>query len=265
MKIVSWNCQGGFREKYKNIERLEADIYVIQECTDPEASRGTKYEDYCDFAGEKGKDYYWIGDEPSEEVKSPKGLGIFIKNDIETELISNFYPDFKFFQLIKVKNSFNLMGVWAMPKYVEMIHDFFDANEDIFDENLIMCGDFNSNHRFNYKHRKKDENGIAKDHDYLEEKLNGKGLYSVYHKLTNEKNGKESRFTFFQAKHLNYPFYLDYVYAGEEIIDNAELLALYKRNHKKIPNKFEILDHSEWTKKSDHLPVVLEIGDKLFE
>ena len=108
MKIVTWNCQGGFREKFEHIKLLKADIYVIQECTDPEASRGTEYEDYCKFAGEKGKDYYWIGNEPSEEVKSPKGLGIFVKNGLETELINNFYDDFKFFQLIRVKNSFNL-------------------------------------------------------------------------------------------------------------------------------------------------------------
>ena len=168
MKIVTWNCQGGFREKFEHIKLLKADIYVIQECTDPEASRGTEYEDYCKFAGEKGKDYYWIGNEPSEEVKSPKGLGIFVKNGLETELINNFYDDFKFFQIIRVKNSFNLMGVWAMPKYVEMIHDFYDANDDIFDENLIMCGDFNSNKRFNYQHTKKDKDGNAKNHTNLD-------------------------------------------------------------------------------------------------
>ena len=263
MKIVTWNCQGGFREKFKHIELLDADIYVIQECTDPEASKDTKYKDYYEFAQEG--DYYWIGDEPSEEVKSPKGLGIFVKNGIETELKSNFYDDFKFFQLIRVKNSFNLMGVWAMPKYVEMIHDFFDVNEELFNENLIMCGDFNSNQRFNYKHTKKDENGNAKNHTNLDKKLNGNGLYSVYHKLVNETNGKESRFTFFQAKHLNYPFYLDYVYAGEKIIDKTELRALYKREHDNIPNKFEILDRYEWVKISDHLPVVFEIDETLFE
>ena len=142
---------------------------------------------------------------------------------------------------------------------------FYDANDDIFDENLIMCGDFNSNKRFNYKHTKKDKDGNAKNHTNLDKKLECKGLYSVYHKLTKENNGEESRFTFFQGRHLNYPFYLDYVYASEKIIDKTELLALYKREHDDIPNKFEILDRYEWMKLSDHLPVVFEIDETLFE
>ena len=32
MKIISWNANCKFREKYKDIAKLEADIYVIQEC-----------------------------------------------------------------------------------------------------------------------------------------------------------------------------------------------------------------------------------------
>lgn len=53
-----------------------------------------------------------------------------------------------------MNDSFNLLGVWAMSKYVEMIHDYFDANEDLFNENLVMCGDFNSNEVFNNHHPK---------------------------------------------------------------------------------------------------------------
>ena len=35
MKIISWNCNGKFREKFKDIIEEDADIYVIQECEDP--------------------------------------------------------------------------------------------------------------------------------------------------------------------------------------------------------------------------------------
>lgn len=128
-----------------------------------------------------------------------KGLGIFAKENVKLEKIEGLDEDFKNFIPLRVNDSFNLLGVWAMPKYIEMIHDYFDANhEKLFDENLIMCGDFNSNAVFNPKHRAKDKNGNAKDHTNLDVKLNSKGLYSLYHKLSSEENGKESKFTFFQ-------------------------------------------------------------------
>lgn len=223
IKIVSWNCNGKFREKFKEIIEEDADIYVIQECENPAESTD---DDYKEFAGEN---YFWKGH------LHYKGLGIFPGEGVEMEKIET-NGDFDHFLAFRVNDSFNLLGVWAMPKYVEMIHDFFDANEELFDENLIMCGDFNSSVVFNGHHPK------AKNHTVLDEKLQSKNLLSVYHDLTGEEQGREKSMTFYQTRHLNYPFHLDFVYAGENVV--KELV---------------ILDHYKWITLSDHLPLVFKI------
>ena len=56
MKIIFWNVNGKFREKFTSIIEEDADIYVIQECENPEE---TKINEYKDFAGEN---YFWTGD-----------------------------------------------------------------------------------------------------------------------------------------------------------------------------------------------------------
>lgn len=223
LKIVSWNCNGKFREKFKEIIEEDADIYVIQECENPDESND---EDYREFAGDN---YIWTGH------LHYKGLGIFAKEDVKIEKLE-YGGEFEHFILVKVNDSFNLLGVWAMPKYVEMIHDFFDANEDLFNENLVMCGDFNSNVVFNNHHPK------AKNHTELNRKLESKNLISVYHDLTGDEQGGEKSKTFYQARHLNIPFHLDFVYAGENVV-----------------KEFNILDHYKWITVSDHLPLVFKI------
>ncbi|MBR5502884.1 MAG: hypothetical protein IKV87_00305 [Methanobrevibacter sp.] len=223
IKIVSWNCNGKFREKFSEIIEEDADIYVIQECEDPSQS---SEEEYREFAGEN---YIWTGH------LHYKGLGIFAGEDVKLERI-DVKGQFEHFIMVRVNDSFNLLGVWAMPKYVEMIHDFFDENEDLFDENLVMCGDFNSNVVFNYHHPKK------KNHTELHKKLESKNLVSVYHDLTGDGQGEEKAMTFYQARHLNNPYHLDFVYAGENVV-----------------KEFEILDFYKWITLSDHLPLVFKI------
>lgn len=230
MKIISWNCNGKFREKFKDIIEEDADIYVIQECEDPLKAKSDEYKEFA------GDNYFWTGG------GKDKGLGIFAKDDVVLEKIPDVNEDdFSNFIALKVNDSFNLLGVWAMPPYVEMIHDFFDVNRSLFDESLIMCGDFNSNSIWDKEHRTKDNEGNPKDQTNLNRKLEACNLISVYHNLNDEKQGKESGKTFYLYRHLDKPYHIDYVYAGEGTI-----------------NDLEILDAEEWIKLSDHIPLVFE-------
>lgn len=259
MRIVSWNCGGKFREKLpliadvKSDFYINADIYVIQECENPNDEEHSKYKEYKEVVEDNFQFVDWVGD------IHYKGLGIFARTANLEKIETN--KEFKHFMAFKVKNSFNLLCVWAMPKYVEMIHDFFDDNcenenyKKLFNENLIMCGDFNSNKVFNGHHPK------DKNHTKLNEKLEEKHLKSVYHTLTGDKHGEESQATFFQARHLNQPYHLDYFYLSEKLIGNTSLMRNDKKVKKDLPNGFEILDKGQWISLSDHLPVVFEIGE----
>lgn len=54
MKIVSWNCNGKFREKINFVKELDADIYVIQECENPIFCSNNDYKNFT-------SNYFWTG------------------------------------------------------------------------------------------------------------------------------------------------------------------------------------------------------------
>jgi exonuclease III len=71
MKIVTWNCNGAFRKTYQEIEKLDADLYVIQKCENPEHVKG----EYKNWPG----NYVWYGE------NQHKGIGIFAQTGIEIQ------------------------------------------------------------------------------------------------------------------------------------------------------------------------------------
>jgi hypothetical protein len=114
MKILNWNCDGGFftKGKYKSILKYDADIMIIQECSDPEKSINDDYE--------KGNPHYkkvevkyfielypnpkWLSDYKICEIKmddkdkekkhkdklGQEGIAIFAKKDLFLER-NNFF------------------------------------------------------------------------------------------------------------------------------------------------------------------------------
>jgi hypothetical protein len=53
MKIIEWNCQGAFRNKYERIMALEPDILIVPECE-------SKHK-FGDIIPEPS-DFFWYGD-----------------------------------------------------------------------------------------------------------------------------------------------------------------------------------------------------------
>ena len=220
MRIISWNCNGKFREKFKFIAKENADIYVIQECENP-----SKYpKEFKNFY----PTYTWYG----ERVN--KGLAIFVKDNVTMK--ENDWPFYclRHFISVKINDTFDLVGVWASSPYIEEYYIYQAININKYSENTILIGDFNSNAIWDKMHSKRNHSEVVKQ-------LYNKNILSAYHYFSKEKEGEETKPTFYLYRHMDKPYHIDYCFG----------------NPRKFKS-FTILDNT-WLQYSDHLPILLEI------
>lgn len=224
MKIVSWNCNGKFREKYKKIRELEADIYVIQECETPEKYGDDEFKKFV-------ANGFWVEGIPY------KGLLVFSPHsDIKLEKLDWPGSEKRYFLPVRVNDKFTLLGVWACDPYIEEFYDYKELVVDKLDDNIILIGDFNSNTVFDKEHKR-----VGKTHSLVVEQLREKGIEDIYHHLKGEEQGKETVPTFFLYRHLDLPFHIDHCFSNPKNVSSLKIHTRY-----------------DWLYKSDHLPLEIE-------
>ncbi len=233
MKIISWNCNGAFRKKFEIVSNLDADIYIIQECEDPARTNHDNYKDWS-------KNRLWIGDSKN------KGLGIFAKSHVDLELLnwSNTFQDHsvKYFLPCLVNNDFQLLGVWTHRNnspnfgYMGQFWKYLQTNSEYIG-NSIIAGDFNSNAIWDQWDRWWNHTDVVKI-------LKEKDIDSIYHILTGEEQGQETKPTFWLQKKEEKPYHIDYFFLSKK----------YQQ-----PKNFEIEERTNWIEFSDHVPLILEI------
>ena len=221
MKIVSWNCNGKFREKFQYILELNADIYIIQECENPAESTCIEY---IGFA----KNYLWVGEHKN------KGLGVFAREGVS--IVENSWQKFclRNFLSVRVNNSFDLVAVWACYPYIEEYYIYQSINIANYNENTIIIGDFNSNSVWDKKH-------YTRTHGAIVQQLNEIGICSAYHYYTHETQGCETTPTFYLYRRLDKAYHIDHCFTAVKNIHN-----------------YRVLNNSRWLEKSDHVPILLE-------
>ena len=221
MKIVTWNCNGKFREKFRDIHTLDADIYVIQECENPAESTNVEYKKFA-------QNYLWIGEHKN------KGLGVFAKSGIS--LTENDWPKYclRNFLSIRVNEAFDLVAVWACKPYIEEYYIYQSINISNYNKNTIIIGDFNSNAIWDKKH-------CTRTHSAIVQQLDKIGLCSAYHYQTNEAQGNELTPTFYLYRHPDKGYHIDHCFISSKNLRN-----------------YCILQSVDWLEKSDHIPILLE-------
>lgn len=221
MRIVSWNCNGKFREKFCDILLLDADIYVIQECENPAESTCAKYRDFA-------QNYLWTGENKS------KGLGVFARKNIN--ITENKWSKFclRNFLSIKVNDTFDLLAVWACKPYIEEYYIYQSINISNYNESTIIIGDFNSNAIW-------DKNHYTRTHSAVVQQLNAIGMCSAYHYKNNVEQGSKTEPTFYLYRHSDKGYHIDHCFTAAKNIQD-----------------YRVLHSLDWLKKSDHVPILIE-------
>lgn len=233
MKILSWNCSGAFRKKYKFINKFEADILIIQECENPlEVDYEKELFDEYPF-------YIWTGDNKN------KGLGLFSKYKLKDNEWKN--QNTKYFISCDVNNAFNLLGVWCHQansptfQYIGQLWKYLMINKNkIRSRDIIIGGDLNSNSIWDVWDRWWNHSDVVKE-------LKNLNIKSLYHHFYKEKQGEEHIPTFYHTKNNDKGYHIDYFFASSKFAKNIK--------------DFCIEEFSEWKQFSDHIPIIVEISE----
>lgn len=228
MKIVSWNACCRFRDKFKGVLELGADIYVIQEYEKPSDKHGQEYISLT-------KNGFWIGD------LNYKGLMVFSSNpDIKLERLNWEDGGKRFFLPVKVNDEFSFVGAWACDPYCEELQDWVETVYDKLTANTVIIGDLNSNVVLDPKHIRKNGKSFRKVLDLL----TPKGLTDIWHYHKKEEQGKETVPTFYLYRHLDKPYHIDHCFASPDLVESIKIYARW-----------------QWLSLSDHLPIEIGVSD----
>ncbi|MFC1719907.1 endonuclease/exonuclease/phosphatase family protein [Pseudomonadota bacterium] len=250
MKLVSWNCNGALRKKTASLDAIDADIFVIQECENPDTST-TQYKQW---AG----DYLWVG------TNKNRGLGVFArKQNVLTELdwrgehvfkgsVSNHRSltwsssDLQSFLPCKINGKFTVVGVWTKQnsspnfRYIGQFWKYLQVNKQrLSGHKTILCGDFNSNTIW-------DEPDRWWNHSDVVSELDEMGIHSIYHSQSGFPQGQERTPTFYMHRKLEKPYHIDYAFVSHDLLGGSMI---------------EFGNPHEWLAYSDHVPLFIEVGE----
>ena len=225
-----------FRKKASLILAHKPDIAIIPECEHPDK---LKFEPGVPIP----TDIYWFGSNQN------KGLGIFSYSNYKFQISHLHDPRFRIILPLIVKNKskeFTLLAIWANNpqdkgyQYVGQVWKAINFYSDLLNrKRTILVGDFNSNTIWDKPRREGNHSTVV---DFLKTK----GIHSTYHEFFKQKQGQEKHNTLFMYRHKDKSYHIDYCFASADLI-------------KKLAS-VEVGEHSNWSKHSDHTPLIVSFN-----
>lgn len=227
-----------FRKKAEFILTYEPDILIIVECEHP---------DKLLFPVDTPKPTasLWFG------KNQHKGLAIFSYGDFRFKVLEDHNDNFKMIIPIEVTGGtfdFNLFLIWAYNpddkdgRYVTQVWKAINYYDELLTgKPTMLVGDFNSNTIWDA-----DKNRLG-SHSAVIKQLESKGIFSTYHLYHKQTQGAEQHPTFYLYRHKDKPYHIDYCFISADMLEKLESV--------------EVGDYEFWTKYSDHVPVIVTLGD----
>ncbi|MEO6757981.1 MAG: hypothetical protein ABIO24_00900 [Saprospiraceae bacterium] len=220
----------GLDKKVDALLSLNSDVAVVPECSEKTVIAFRQ----------RGLNTLWFGSNPH------KGIGIIGRQEWPIRALPQ--PDQKWIAPVAVDSPtpFILIAVWACrvgasreDRYIGQVYQALMAHPEWFKGNaVVVAGDFNSNRIWDAKRKLGNHSGVVK---YLD----GRGLVSAYHEHFNESQGTEISPTLHLFRHIHRPYHVDYVFIPREWASRLRAV--------------EVGEYSQWSKLSDHCPVVVDI------
>lgn len=207
MRVVTWNCNGAFRDKYDRVASFDDDygddILVIQESEAPELLPETLLDRYPNIV--------WVAH------NRIKGLLVLASERYRIEIAPEYDETYRFVVPVAVSGEieFTLIAIWSQKAdeltYSDYVLEGLKRYERLIDEDTLVLGDFNSTPRV------KSSGDTAGLVAWLAEH----GLVSAYHHMMDEVFGQETLATYAHRRDLSERFHIDYVFASEKALNGS--------------------------------------------
>lgn len=237
MRLVTWNCQGGFARKHAAIAAMEPDVLVV-----PEAARVDGLEQVLGASPVNSVE--WVGSNPR------KGLGVVSYGEYSLRVHEAYDARLRWILPLEVRGPipFTLVAVWAMPdedsgrRYAQCVFDACDSYRTLLESpRVVIAGDFNNNVCFDTpRHPLKFASVLST--------LESRGLRSLYHVERGCAHGEEPDPTFFLYRRAERRYHIDFIFAKAALME--------------LGFSVTVGDHATWGSASDHMPLACTFGGR---